>query len=340
MREPILVSFFITNRDTLKILEKSWKYNNEKCNRKYVGRDLKETLKVNDAELGGCVALIDAFDLKSGFHDKLNVDVAFGIDYDHISHTFYVTSGKKILQYTNGILQKTLNHNLFNDLHSLQITDNNTLLVTATGTDSILEIDPKNGAIVWEWIATENGFNINPLGQEVSIDRRVNYQLVNTATLLHTTHVNSAIMCNKEGGVKILATLFHQGALLEIDYQSKTSRVVLDNLKSPHHIRVISGGYLISDSRNGKVLYLDKNYKIIAEIAENSNWIQDAIQLSDNTLLIADSNNSRLVRVNKDHEIIDQFSYGERKISTFLKTNKNVIQDIVMENQRNKQYAN
>ena len=119
---------------------------------------------------------------------------------------------------------------------------------------------------------------------------------------------------------KVLATLFHQGELIEIDKNTGKTKTLVSNLKSPHHIRYYRNRFILSDTRNQRVLLLNKNYKIIKILKGNYNWVQDAVLTRDGNIIIADSNNARLVKIDISGKKLSEFKWDkkERKISSLL----------------------
>ena len=95
-------------------------------------------------------------------------------------------------------------------------------------------------------------------------------------------HVNSAIALPNNN---VLATLFHQGALISIDRDRKTARVVLDGLSRPHGVHARNGGYLLSDTLGHRVVLLDERLQVCREIPVGTQWLQDTISTSEGAYL-------------------------------------------------------
>ena len=83
----------------------------------------------------------------------------------------------------------------------------------------------------------------------------------------------------------VLATLFHQGQLIEIDRETGTARVLLDGLQRPHGIHTRPGGFLLSDTLGHRIVLLDEQFRVTREIPFGSHWLQDTISISSGTLL-------------------------------------------------------
>lgn len=292
--ELIVISFFLTNRTAMVKLRAQW----AKRDQEHKESKGRKTKPVSSKTFGGSVCLIDPKRLKNGFLKEIKCPVATGIFYSENEKCLYVGSNKCIRKIKNGRVISKFGNSLFNDIHGLAVSSKNNLLVTSTGVDGIIEIDLKTKLKTWDWLATENGYNKNPKGGTRFIDRNLDYQKISTTTPEHATHINS---CLEYKPNKILATLFHQGCLIEIDKNTKKSRILLCGLKCPHSIRKRKdGGFIISDTLNNRVVLLDKKFRLRRAFTGGYNWVQDTIELHDGNLLIEDSNNSKLVKIDKN----------------------------------------
>lgn len=313
----LLASFFITNEAALVELKKQWSYRS-KDHKKMLGRARTDVETLRSLNFGGSVALLDPTDFSRGIHAEIHVPLAFGMCVSTEERALYVASGNALAKIQHGQRTSTFDNPLFNDLHGLSRSLDGTLLVCSTGTDTLLELDLGNpNSVLWDWLATENGFAVRGDGKVRTVNRSENYQDQVTTTPEHTTHINSSL--NHRPG-KILATLFHQGELVEIDYQTKRSRTVLGGLQSPHGIRRRSEGYLVCDTRGNRLLLLKEDLSLEREIhLHGFDWVQDAIEIrSLDGYLIADSNNGKLVLVGEDGEERSRFEYSKnsRKIAS------------------------
>jgi len=312
----LVASFFITNKEALAKLRSQWSNRNSEHSR-MIGRTKRQTCSIPDREFGGSIVLIDPDNLEAGFLMELNIPLAFGLCFNAMNSSLYVTSGTVISQIKHGLCVRKLGNPLFNDLHTISVSEAGNLLVTSTGVDALLEVDFDDASkVYWDWLATENGFDKTPLGTPRHISRDVNYQEVVASTPEHTTHINTAL---NDIPNRIIATLFHQGVLVEIDMVTKHCRTLLEGLKSPHNIRRRGDGYILSDSRANRVLLLDSQFCVESEIAGDFNWVQDALGLDNYSSLVGDSNNDRLVRIDKRGKPVASLNWekGSRKFAGF-----------------------
>lgn len=325
-KKYLIVSFYITNSEALKKIESHWK-KRDATHSKFLGRNKRLTKSINSKEYGGCIALIDPNNFSLGFLSKINIPITTGMYFCPKRRVLYVGSYNQIKKISRGKIIGVINDQLLNDIHGLSNTIKGNLLVVSTGVDAIIEIDLDTEKRVWAWLATENGYDSTPSGKKRNIDRTKNYQNIDTCTPQHTTHINNCLEIESE---KILATLFHQGELVEINKITGKSKVLVRNLKCPHHIRKTKRGFILSDTLNQQVLLLNKNYKIIKKIKGQYNWIQDALPIGECNIIIADSNNSRLVNVDYNGKIIDEFKWDRHKfkVSSLLTITSKEVKDI------------
>jgi hypothetical protein len=181
---------------------------------------------------------------------------------------------------------------LMNDLHSV-VADDTGVLVTCSGTDSVLEVD-YSGVQNWSWLASEHGFRMSPSGHRVRIDTKHDYRLDQVPTVTQATHCNSVLRSRLDGRDVLLVTLFHQGQVISVDRATGRASVLARGMVHPHAIRRRDGGWTVCDSESHAVILLSEDFWIQAVIESDFNWVQDALAVDDG-ILIADANNSRIV---------------------------------------------
>ena len=308
-KQLLVTSFFITSIDALARLRAQWACRDE-AHSNVLGRTQEQTRSLSDRDFGGAITLADPDNLEAGFLMELNVPLAFGMCFNTVNSALYVTSGTVISKVQHGACVKELGNPLFNDLHSLTCSASGNLLVASTGVDGILEVDFEEASrVYWDWLATEHGYDRTPAGDLRIIRRELNYQNIVASTPQHTTHVNTAL---NDVPQRVLATIFHQGALIEIDRESGCCHVLLEGLKSPHNIRRRSGGYMLCDTRANRVLLLDEQFAVESEISNGFDWVQDALELDGNSFLVGDSNRDRIARISKRGETNAVLSWENR----------------------------
>ncbi len=199
---------------------------------------------------------------------------------------------------SKGEIDLEIRNPLFTQLRSLRRTKNG-LLVTASGIDTLLEVDFK-GDVIWSWWATENGYpNAYGDGSIRTLDKQMDHRTKCYSGKFQTTHMNSAIVDPYDES-KVLTILFYQGLLVRIDKQTLEHEVVISNLNGAHHIRKHSRGYMLSNSRKGEALIYDHNFKLIDRIQGTNSlypvkWVQDAYEMpGGKSHLIADCNTFNL----------------------------------------------
>lgn len=236
----------------------------------------------------------------------------------------------------------------------------NIVLVSSSGVDKLLEVNLDTGEVVYEWFAWEHGFNKNHLnmrllekGKPLPVEQKnvtcystdeyirqfKNKQLsdlhstenicivVDTTqgdvnlgleTVFHTVHPNWAAY--SKDGSKLLATFLLTGQAVEIDRATGSVRVILEGLSKPHGIIAYQTGYLISDSRHGRVLHLNQDYSIIAaydftklpfDNGDNfpSHWIQHSYPINKHLIATVDSRRAMVFVWNPSTSEYSTYSY-------------------------------
>jgi len=200
------------------------------------------------------------------------------------------------------IRQHVVSSPLFNALHSISRTQRG-YLVASTGLDLLLEFN-RDGKILWNWWATDHGFELTPSGRPRVLDKSADHRTIKYGTLNQTTHVNSAAEL-PDG--RILASLFHQGTVIVIDRETGAWQVVLEGLDHPHAVRVLDEGiprdksgdyFTVADTVHGKALLVRTNKNgghVEEEIDAGTNWLQDChYDGTHNCWILVDGKNSRL----------------------------------------------
>lgn len=328
-KDFLLISFFITDPEGLRKIESHWKKKNRFHSNKFLGRSKKDTEKIRPEDLGGSVALVDLNRLDKGFLAEVEVPVATGMLYDPSEKGLFVGSASTIKKVIDGRIVDDFSHPLFNDIHTITKGSDDNVMVTSTGIDAVLEVKLGNPCeLAWGWLATEHGYSHSPEGNLRKVSWDKDYRGVNTATIEHTTHVNSCLTLDPD---EILATLFHQGEVVKINKKTGKVNAVLSGMRCPHHIRRAESGYLVSDTRNERVLLLDEDYEIIKEIRGRFDWVQDAVSTDDGKIIVVgDSNNGRIVKTNLEGDVLGELRWDrkKRKIDSFLKVEEEEVNNI------------
>ena len=244
----LLITFVITNYS---IMRSHWERN--------AGLKDKGILGTNkpigrDVDLGGLIVKLD-WDRKKIVAQK-ELKCPSGFDYKN--GVLYVASMRDNEIYCMDDelnIKRKIQNPYFNDIHSLNST-NKGLIVTSSGLDCILELNGQ-GQILFEWWATDNGFNNDQYGNVRDIEKNLDHRGIDYPTLFQTTHVNSAIYSD-DSESRMLVCLFHQGEVVEISKNKGYIRTILSGLKSPHSIYAIDKyNYIVSDTKNSRIIFFD-----------------------------------------------------------------------------------
>jgi hypothetical protein len=205
--------------------------------------------------------------------------------------------------------------------HTVEFSaDGKRLLVGAAGFDAVFEFDTATGEVVWQWFAWDHGFDRSKIGHYVVrsatrykalaamgdevllVDDPSKYEF-GLPTRQKPAHLNSA--CYDSHG-RILVTLFHQGAGYAVDRTTGNAEEIISDLVVPHKLsRRKNGGYFISDTRRGKLIFLDKKYSSDYEITlsgmpgvvrspQLSEFLQNTTELREDLFACVDIHRSSL----------------------------------------------
>ena len=299
----IYLSFLTTRLD---LMRKHWE-ENATLKQKGISGTNKEIGR--DVDLGGVLVEID-WDTKKILR-KHALSCPSGVSrWGDVIAVASMRQNEIYLLDKAGQVVRTISHPAFNDIHSLWVTSNDTLLVTSTGVDGILEFT-REGDCVWQWFAFEHGYEFNQYGKKRILDMRgsVDHREVDYPTLYQATHVNSVMQHKNERGI-VLATLFHQGTGISIDKKTGATTTLVTGLHNPHSIRSSGDGYMVSDTKKGSIILLSNDFKEYDVFLTGSHWLQDACMLSNGNFLASRSDENDIVEMDcKTKKIISTFSY-------------------------------
>lgn len=227
---------------------------------------------------GGFVILIDWKNQRIMGGKKFPSPMAILLEGDRMIVGLWRTQEIVVLEGEKEV--KKFSHRWFNHVHTIDPTPWGTHLITSSGCDLIAEITLE-GEVTWTWWAFEHGYDKLPTGEPRILNKEEDQRGVEISTDNRTTHVNSALLLDDR---TLLATLPHQGQLVRIQRDTGEVEVLFEGLKFPHCIRRRRDGFLLSDTRNGRVILFDKDLKAEREIAYGVSWIQDTFEASDGSL--------------------------------------------------------
>lgn len=274
------------------------------------------TPKFHGDILGGEVFLFDTDqpDGKLKLLSRIPIRTPMGLYYDSVQETLLIGSSHSINCLSYGKIIAQLENHLFNSIHWLAPSNrgHDFLWIVSTGIDAILEINIRTGQLFSSWFATENGYHFTRNGAQRTILSWKNYSGMTFPIPDQTTHINSVL----DTGKYLLATLFHQGVIIEIDRDIGSVKEVLHGLNQPHALRTAHyGRYMFCDTNAPRVVIMDHQYHFLQSIEGNLDWIHDAVFLADDSLLIADSNHHRLLLYDATNQsILREFRFSDEKL--------------------------
>ena len=244
----------------------------------------------------------------------------YGVDVSRNRMALATAKSVQLINMDTG--EARLCHNPWlNQGHTVEFSrDGTKLLVGSSGFDAVFEFDTESGAVVWQWFAWDQGFDrskldhyvvrsvekykaLTAMGHEVLLVDDPEKYPFGIPTRQKPAHLNSAVY-DSDGN--ILVTLFHQGAGYVVDRKTGEAKEVISGLSNPHKLsRRKRGGYFISDTKGGKVLFLDEKYRPEYEVAltgmpgvarspQLSEFLQNTTELREDLFACIDIHRSSL----------------------------------------------
>jgi hypothetical protein len=244
----------------------------------------------------------------------------YGVDASRNKMALATAKSVQLINMDTG--EARLCHNPWlNQGHTVEFSpDGKKLLVGSSGFDAVFEFDTDSGEVVWQWFAWDHGFDRSKLGHyvvrsaarcralaamghEVLLADDPEKYPFGIPTRQKPAHLNSA--CYDSHG-RILVTLFHQGAGYVIDRKTGEAKEVISGLSNPHKLsKRKCGGYFISDTKGGKLIFLDEKHRPEYEVAlagmpgvarspQLSEFLQNTTELREDLFACIDIHRSSL----------------------------------------------
>ena len=193
----------------------------------------------------------------------------------------------------------------------------NIILVTSTAAERILKIDIRTDKVIWEWNPWEHGYAVNKAGL-IQVEegdpmlKRKDVRIFKNSEIVKAIEsgkdivipegevwiqvidfvkdtdslpliswqknvsVNWANFSDTQG--KIHATLFKINKVVQIDEKTGEIRLIDDDTRRPHGFVPFQGGYITSDTLNGRVKFYDKNFNLVSIFYFKNFPIRDGLE--------------------------------------------------------------
>jgi hypothetical protein len=251
----------------------------------------------------------------------------YGIDASRNKMALATAESVQLINMDTG--EATMCHNPWlNQGHTVEFSpDGKKLLVGSSGFDAVFEFDTKSGEVVWQWFAWDHGFDrsklghyvvrssarckeLSDMGHEVLLIRDPKEYPFGIPTRRKPAHLNSAHYASPD---QILITMFHQGAGFVVDRNTGETTEVISGLTNPHKLVPRKrGGYFISDTKGGKVIFLDEKYRPQYEVAlagmpgigrspQLSEFLQNTTELREDLFACIDIHRNSLWLIDVKH---------------------------------------
>jgi hypothetical protein len=162
----------------------------------------------------------------------------------------------------------------------------------------VLEMD-LDGNVLYEWWAGDHGYTTSAAGVERLPQHGREHRDQHYHTRFHTTHLNDAVFRDADERY-LLAVLFHQGQIVQIDRslppECQKAEVLVDGMVHPHGVKRTPGGWLVSSSSSNEILFFDEDFRLVDRLHFRSGWIHDCTLLSSGDLLVNDAGRCQLIQ--------------------------------------------
>lgn len=228
-----------------------------------------------------------------------------------------------------------LNHPLFNDVKFVDFSkDGKSILICASGTDSLLEFSYPEMELKWSWFAPEHGYNIAPDGTVVLtkkmirskplpdkvrvLDDGTDYSKLKIDTKSQTTHINSATYLGRDEK-RVAVTLFQPGHAVILDKNTGSLELIKDGLSRPHGFYSFgeegNEHFVITSPTTGVIDIIDHEYRpthsikgVIKTGTDERTWLQNTFPVSESILALVDHYNFHIVFFNpftKEKQVVE-----------------------------------
>lgn len=203
-----------------------------------------------------------------------------GFDLDDEGNV-YIADWKRVLKVNKeGKRTWKYTHPWMGDLHSLELLPNGNLLVAASASERLLEINEERG-IVWSWWA---GDHFKPPSWW---DDHIDFRHVSRQK--KWLHTNTTHQVNDEILVSMLGRQPEIGPYLIISRrEGRIIQHMHPRVQSPHHWLPYKDGYIITNSQKGQIIELSKEGELGKVIISGLNAARGLKLLRNGHILVTE----------------------------------------------------
>jgi len=237
----------------------------------------------------------------SMLRDKHKIQHA--ILFDHETIAILYESFLKIVKFDYSKpktfkLERIVEHPLFAGLHSIEKTHNNTLLISASAADSVLEISI-SGKLERTLPMPKEYY-----GEGYKITHKTDLHKHYIANDYQTTHINMASMTKDKKYILVSALI--PGAIGRFNYETEEYDEITRGFLGCHGCREASDGRIyFSDSVNGNIVFLNKKNQVAERYGVRSRWLHDAVEISPRifSFTLSDSNSLEILNLDTGRKL-------------------------------------
>lgn len=192
---------------------------------------------------------------------------------------------------------KTFRHPLFAGLHNTVSIDGARVAISASAPDAVLILNIVSGEIEQMLRMPEERYGCN---YPIDLDTDVNSHYISND--LQTTHVNT-VSVDSSGG--LLVTALIPGAVGRFDRRSGDYTEITKGFVGCHGARGLAdGGSYFADSSNGRLVFIDSDGGVSAQIELGCCWLHDVQLLGNGLFACAVADRNAIVVVDVEQGVV------------------------------------
>lgn len=213
----------------------------------------------------------------------------------------------------DGDVTETFTHQLMNDAHEIQRTEDGLYLVASTGMDTLLLLD-EDFEEVWRWHMWEHVDDATRPGQYYPHHlwyKDARYYALNPDDRYHLNYATVIEGEAGQGDAKILCSALNYGIFV-VDMASDEVAREFTALEESHNPHRLDEAYAVAESGADRIVVVDWNERQGTLFEEGLAFCKDADPIGDGDWLVTDTKNNRVLVWNEDDPAPDrEFHLGE-----------------------------
>lgn len=253
-----------------------------------------------------------------------------------VSKNIIAVSSENVVHIYRKDKVESISNPWFSYIHTVKFNKDeepNKILVSSSGYDCLFEFDLKTLEKTYDWFAWEHGFQkgFDPdTGKDILLTRSAeeaaffrvtgkDHLYINDPqnqtlpTAKRAAFINSVLYDTMLDG-KLLATLFHEGAVYRINLHGGDAEKLIGGMKSPHGGRNFKDQYMATSTATGEVFFSGSDSLSFQELPGKPQelaeleWLQNSAPFDD-CIITIDANRNAFVLFDQDTKQYDMVAF-------------------------------